>query len=440
MNRIESLFQSVSRFRSKQLMVIMLACSIVLIAAQCCFLSYGYLSFKQESRERLGALAEIISADVGAALAFGDDQAVAKSLEAFRNDPAIKQIFVLNEQDQVSAYYHRKTAPAPDDLKLLLKEFRAEALEDFFDLRPRVESPVIRDGIRLGTILVEQDERVLTRKISVSAGISAFILLFTLGFSYLLANRFLRIITGPVTAMANAMQEVSRTRDYSSRVAASGTNEMDQLAERFNDMLSEIERRDEELLERQDRLHQLAQELTRANLQQQETAESNRRLEIVSQTKSDFLANMSHELRTPLNSVIGFSEVLQDQFFGVINPKQQEYVGNILTSGRHLLSNAVKFTPGSGTVQVSGIRKGQAIEITVADSGIGIRKEDIPRLFRTFTQLEAVYTKKYEGTGLGLALTRQLVELQGGQVWVESEYGSGSRFSFTLPLGGGPGG
>jgi PAS domain S-box-containing protein len=232
--------------------------------------------------------------------------------------------------------------------------------------------------------------------------------------------------------------------------------------------------------------------------------------EQTSLTKSEFLANMSHELRTPLNSVIGFSEVLQDQMFGPINEKQQEYLGNILTSGRHLLSlindildlskvesgkmeldltsfglretldasltmlsehaikggidlrlvvapeaevqlvadqrklkqilfnllsNAVKFTPAAGTVELSVVREGDFLQFAVADSGIGVLEADIPKLFQAFTQLESVYTKGFEGTGLGLALTRQLVELHGGRVWVKSEFGKGSRFSFTLPLG-----
>ena len=231
--------------------------------------------------------------------------------------------------------------------------------------------------------------------------------------------------------------------------------------------------------------------------------------ENTNRAKSDFLANMSHELRTPLNSVIGFSEVLQDQMFGQINEKQREYLNNILTSGRHLLSlindildlskvesgkmklelstfslretvddslmmlrekaiksgvglqmelapqadvnivadqrkvkqilfnlvsNAVKFTSAGGTIVVSAVKDGEFIEVTVADTGLGVKDEDIPKLFHPFTQLESVYTKQYEGTGLGLALTRQLVELHGGRVWVKSEFGTGSRFSFTIPL------
>ena len=123
----------------------------------------------------------------------------------------------------------------------------------------------------------------------------------------------------------------------------------------------------------------------------------------------------------------------------------------------NLLSNAVKFTPDGGSVQVTarrGVRdlglgvseKGPIpnpqqptpdrdfIEISVTDTGIGIKTEDMPKLFKEFTQLESVYTRQYAGTGLGLALTKKLVELHGGKIWVESEYGKGSRFTFTIPV------
>lgn len=138
----------------------------------------------------------------------------------------------------------------------------------------------------------------------------------------------------------------------------------------------------------------------------------------------------------------------------------------------NLLSNAAKFTQDGGTVRVC-VRKGvmagkeefapasaqlkpgvspyrwplltavgspkaqspdrDFVEISVEDSGIGIKPEDIPRLFKHFQQLGSAYNKKYKGTGLGLALCKKIVELHGGIIWAESELGKGSRFIFTLP-------
>ncbi|MBI5555974.1 MAG: GAF domain-containing protein [Elusimicrobia bacterium] len=232
--------------------------------------------------------------------------------------------------------------------------------------------------------------------------------------------------------------------------------------------------------------------------------------EIASGAKSDFLANMSHELRTPLNSVIGFSEVLQDQLFGNLNEKQQEYIRNILSSSEHLLSlindildlskvesgkmefmatklilrellegsinmlrekalkhnlnlaleieqpvdseievderklkqimfnlldNAIKFTSAGGSIWVRAKKPDtEHLEISVKDTGLGIKSEDRPKLFKEFIQVGSLLTKKHEGTGLGLALTKKLVEMHGGKIWAESEFGQGSKFSFTIPI------
>jgi len=225
--------------------------------------------------------------------------------------------------------------------------------------------------------------------------------------------------------------------------------------------------------------------------------------------KSEFLANMSHELRTPLNGIIGFSEFLIDEKPGSLNPKQKEYLTDILDSGRHLLrlvndildlskveagrmelhpelfsvrraveevcsvispiavqrnvavhheldqsveritldrqkfvqilynllSNAVKFTDAGGEAALRVDRlPSSTLRIRVSDSGIGIKAEDFSKLFVEFKQLDSGTTRRYPGTGLGLALTRKIVEYQHGTIGVESEVGKGSVFTVTLPL------
>jgi PAS domain S-box-containing protein len=249
----------------------------------------------------------------------------------------------------------------------------------------------------------------------------------------------------------------------------------------------------------------LEEQLRRKN---EELEEQYRRVQEANRLKSEFLANMSHELRTPLNAIIGFAEMMYDGRVGTLSPTHQEYMGDILTSGRHLLqlindvldlakvesgkmefrperldlakvvrevrdvlrtlaakkrmqvetqvdpdltdvvadpgklkqvlynylSNALKFTPDEGRVTVRVRPEGpDAFRLEVEDTGIGIRPEDLGRLFMEFQQLDASTAKKYQGTGLGLALTKRIVEAQGGQVGVRSAPGQGSVFSAVLP-------
>jgi signal transduction histidine kinase/DNA-binding response OmpR family regulator len=223
--------------------------------------------------------------------------------------------------------------------------------------------------------------------------------------------------------------------------------------------------------------------------------------------KSQFLANMSHELRTPLNAIIGFSELMYDGSVPLDQDTTREYLGDILTSGRHLLqlindvldlakveagklefhpepmkisrvvdevvavlrttiakqqiavtveiarvidnvvldpgrlkqvlynflSNALKFTPPDGRVTVRAVAEpNDRVRIEVVDTGPGIAPQALSRLFGDFQQTEAG-ARKSGGTGLGLSLTKRLVEAQGGEVGATSTVGTGSTFFAILP-------
>ncbi len=118
----------------------------------------------------------------------------------------------------------------------------------------------------------------------------------------------------------------------------------------------------------------------------------------------------------------------------------EENVGNVSGDRRrveqvmlNLISNAVKFTE-KGRIRVECARTDDSVEVKVADQGIGIKKEDIKKIFTPFQQLDYGMTRHYEGTGLGLSISKKLVELMGGKIWVESEQGKGSVFGFLIPL------
>jgi signal transduction histidine kinase len=303
--------------------------------------------------------------------------------------------------------------------------------------------------------------------IGVSAGTVFLALLLGFVFSWALV--------GPIQRAGSRLKEIA-AGDFAGHIAVSNRDELGDLAADLNRMNDELRRVYGEL-------------------------------ETASRHKSEFLANMSHELRTPLNAILGFSQVLRQGLFGEINPKQEEYLDDILSSGNHLLSlindvldlskveagqveldverfslrdaleqgavmvreravnsglevtvepsadvdfvegderrlrqvifnllsNAVKFTPEGGSITVGSARVDGEVQISVTDTGEGIPLGDQKRIFEEFQQTE-IGVQQREGTGLGLALSKRLVELHGGRIWVESEPGHGSRFVFTLPI------
>jgi len=100
----------------------------------------------------------------------------------------------------------------------------------------------------------------------------------------------------------------------------------------------------------------------------------------------------------------------------------------------NLLDNAVKYTPEKGTVNISARPEGNYLQIDISDTGIGIPEQDIPRIFERFYRVDKARSRELGGTGLGLSIVKHIVQAHGGQVWVKSEPGRGSTFSFTIPL------
>jgi len=137
------------------------------------------------------------------------------------------------------------------------------------------------------------------------------------------------------------------------------------------------------------------------------------------QTVSPMLSDNGHDLKVNLDK--GLPEVRADK-------------GRLKQIMLNLLSNAIKFTPPGGKLGIEASAKGEWCHVSVVDNGIGIGKEDHERVFEPFMQSRNSTERAKGGTGLGLALTREFVEAGGGKIWLESESGRGSKFTFTLPL------
>ena len=100
----------------------------------------------------------------------------------------------------------------------------------------------------------------------------------------------------------------------------------------------------------------------------------------------------------------------------------------------NLLSNAVKYSPGGGMIAITTRLEGDFVHVFVRDSGLGIPEESLEKVFERYSRLESGATRYIQGTGLGLPIARQIIEMHGGHAWVESTVGEGSVFQFTLPL------
>ncbi|UBF24667.1 PAS domain S-box protein [Kovacikia minuta CCNUW1] len=275
----------------------------------------------------------------------------------------------------------------------------------------------------------------------------------------------------------------------------------------------------------------IARDVTELKQHWQRLETQNHQLTETTRLKEEFVATTSHELRTPLTAILGFSNVLLQEFFGKLNPKQKDYLERIHTSGQHLLdlindildlsrleadrleldlqtifvpdvcegvisliqertlnqglclevdldpqvdwivadprrlkqmllnllTNAVKFTQ-EGTIGLKVYRQTNpthlgrssdssplpnkqpgffprdTVHFQIWDTGIGINETDQKRLFAPFAQIDSSLSRKYQGTGLGLVITRKLAELHGGTVSLESSPNQGARFTISLPL------
>jgi signal transduction histidine kinase len=490
----------------------------------------GYFNLKSNIEDDLQRAAAIVGDRNAALLEYAHIPSIRRrafiNLNVFSDDNSIVMTCLYNSSRQLVAFYDRSAAELND------MAASSDIGDDEFTIRigkhlpqyqekcppvERIEAGELDSSVEVarvvavkgklrdlfaegndnsvGYIYIKTDLEKIDNYVTGQVFAAFFITVGILGICYLLTLKLQNSISLPILRLSEATRKVSLYKDYSVRVESrSGqySDEIAQLIESFNGMLTEIEDRDSKLMRKN-------LELERAK----EIAES------ASIAKTQFLANVSHELRTPLNAIIGFSAIIVNQLFGPLgNAKYTDYGRDIHDSGVHLLdiindildlskaeagklklklerfdvttainkcvgilaeraregevhihtnlqshmpeivadrvrfiqimlnlmSNAVKFTDPGGRVDVT-IEAEQArgdiayFSIKVTDTGIGMRKDDIDRAFQTFGQLDSGLNRKYEGTGLGLPLTKKLVELHNASIRIESELRKGTTVS-----------
>ncbi len=415
-------------------------------------------------------LADLQIADVLSQIELADDQALFEFVPPAGDEPALHRIFPTDYQkinaavkriQQIDQNGVRRTAETHSLLntaRVAGDDLQASA----FDLASRAASET--------KALVAANRSANASSRNLFIGVSAVSVLLALALGLLLSWS----LVGPIQRTETRLAEIA-AGDFAGRLDVPNRDELGSLAANVNRMNDELERLYGELetasRHKSEFLASMSHELrTPLNaiigfsqvLQQRMFGEVNEKQE---EYLEDILSSGNH-LLSLINDVLDLSKVeagqveLESADFslrealerGIVMVRERAVRNGVGVSLElapevdvvrgderrirqvvfNLLSNAVKFTPAGGSVTVAAVRAAGHVEVSVADTGPGIAPEDRERIFEEFQQTE-VGVRQREGTGLGLALSRRLVELHGGRIWVESEPGHGSRFVFTLP-------
>ena len=504
----------------KLLGVVMLVTLAALLVSLGTIVAYDLRAYHQSLTSDMTTQAELLGHMSAPALTFDDPRLAKENLALLRLRSTVNAGAIYNARGQLFATY-----VSPGRAVDVPRTAQADGVA-FADGKMTLFRRILDNGELLGTVYLQADYEILGRFGDYMI-IAVLATLLAMGIAYLLMRPLNKVVTQPVLAIADVAREVVATGDYSRRAAGTSNDEVAELADSFNKMLSVIESRTRELetsnseiareaeqrseaqqevmrlnAELEQRVHERTLQLEQAN---SELALAMEEAKSANQAKSAFLSSMSHELRTPLNAILGFAQILTSEKLPSTLQQKRDFANHILKSGRHLLtlineildlakiesgavalslepvalneilqecesmvaplagdrgirllfpsgctanvtadrtrlkqillnllSNAIKYNRDAGAVVVDCSPSGpNLVRISVQDTGMGLRPEQIKQLFQPFNRLGQESSAE-EGTGIGLVVTKRLVELMGGTIGVTSSQGVGSMFWIEL--------
>jgi signal transduction histidine kinase/AmiR/NasT family two-component response regulator len=509
--------------RQKLLGVVLLTTLVALLVSVGTIIAYDLRTYHRNLLTDMDTQSELIGHMTSAALAFDDARLAGENLGLLRLRPRINAAALYNARGQLFASY-----VAPGQAGDFPPRAAPGDQTRFAHGKLILFKRIVDNGELLGTVYLRADYEMVGRiadYLVIALGVTALAMLI----AWLVIGRLNHVITQPILDIAGIAREVVETGDYSRRARKLSDDEVAQLVDSFNRMLSEIEARTRAL---ESSNHALAREAEQRSQAQHEVMRLNEQLEQrvhertlqleaangelerameearnANQAKTAFLSSMSHELRTPLNAILGFAQILSSDKLPSTLPQKKEFASHILKSGRHLLtlineildlakiesgavalslepvaledilqechtmtaplaarrnlrllfpsdcratvradrtrlkqtvlnllSNAIKYNRDDGAVVVDcSMTAPERLRLSVQDTGQGLRPEQVALLFQPFNRLGQEAGAE-EGTGIGLVVTKRLVELMGGAIGVSSSVGVGSMFWIELQV------
>ncbi len=304
--------------------------TMALILSSCAFLWLARTSLRDSLKMDAIGMAEALGSNCTAALVFSDAASAREMLTALAADPRILQAALYLKKDFVLAEYHRKdprVEKTPTSSRATTAYFQKESLIVFRD--------ITLDKEWLGRIYLRIS---LDSLYSLYAKIALIVVGIAVGISlitYFIASKLQGLIAKPVLDLARTAKSISKEKNYNLRATKTAQDEVGDLIDGFNEMLGQIQERDEALRRHSENLIRRSEEVTAINAQLSLAKE---KAEQASRAKSDFLAKMSHEFRTPLNAIIGYSELLRDELEEANERNHVADLDRIHTAARHLLA------------------------------------------------------------------------------------------------------
>lgn len=457
--------------RSKLMRTSLFASSAALLLACAAFVLFDLVTFSDGMVNSVASHAAVVGLNSTAALTFDDAEAARTTLSSLKVKPNIVAAAIYDRRGNLFARYEREAGGGhlPP---------RNEVLIDRQDMSPAGLQLIkqIRSGPeRVGSVLIEADLSELGRRVVIYLCITVVVLAVALLLSVGIAGSLAGRISQPILALVDTARAVASDKDYSQRAATGRRDELGRLADSFNEMLAQIQQREQSL------------------------QRTNRELE-------DFARVASHDMQEPLRKLQAFAERLRERAGAALDDQSREYIARMQESAarmrllvddllnfaraanpvrafrsvalddvmravlsdlvlrveqsgakievgalptveadptqmyqllQNLISNALKFQAADRVPRVKVYARnkqgddGRYCEILIEDNGIGFEQKFADRIFMVFQRLHG--RSDYAGTGMGLAVCRKIVDQHGGSIAAHGDPGRGAVFTVTLP-------